>query len=336
MPLTIDPVFLSEVAPSFIREQLPLVVAALSCILIATISLVLLITNIRRRKVSERRLRDSAAHSRELEATVSARISELKQRNLEMQHLLAELQKDAEAGQRIQFQLLPPSSCLYGDYSLAHILKPSRYLSGDFLDYFEIDSDHIGLYMADVSGHGLPSAFVTVLLKNLIDQALENYQNGHDRIITNPAQLLLYLNGEILRQHIDKHLTVFYGVLERSTNRLTWSNGGQFPFPILSQAEETGFLEKNSHPVGLFGFSDYTNITFALPKVFTLTIASDGILEIIEAPSLQEKEQTLLWAANRANGEISPKTILERLDYNPGSTLPDDITILVLAKEQGN
>lgn len=322
---------------SFIREYFPLVVAALSFMLIVTATIVLLLVSIRRRKAIEIRLRESELQyrtlSRELEATVSARTTELNRRNLEMQQLLVDLGKDAEAGQRIQFQLLPDSPCICDDYRLDHILKPSRYLSGDFLDHFEIDSDHIGLYMADVSGHGLPSAFVTVFLKSLIDQALEKYRSGNSRIITNPAQLLLHLNGEILRQQIDKHLTIFYGVLERSTNRLTWANGGQFPFPVLSTPSGTRFLEKDSHPVGLFGFADYTNVIFELPEVFSLTIASDGILEIINAASLKDKEQALLRAANRSSGEISPEAILRRLDYDTGRALPDDITILVLTRE---
>ncbi len=322
---------------SFIREYFPLVVAALSFMLIVTATIVLLLVSIRRRKSVEMRLRESELQyrtlSRELEATVSARTTELNRRNLEMQQLLVDLGKDAEAGQRIQFQLLPDSPCICDDYRLDHILKPSRYLSGDFLDHFEIDSDHIGLYMADVSGHGLPSAFVTVFLKSLIDQALEKYRSGNSRIITNPAQLLLHLNGEILRQQIDKHLTIFYGVLERSTNRLTWANGGQFPFPVLSTPSGTRFLEKDSHPVGLFGFADYTNVIFELPEVFSLTIASDGILEIINAASLKDKEQALLRAANRSSGEISPEAILRRLDYDAGRALPDDITILVLTRE---
>ena len=85
--------------------------------------------------------------------------------------------------------------------------------------------------------------------------------------------------------------------------------------------------------MGLFGFADYTNVIFELPEVFSLTIASDGILEIINAPSLKDKEQVLLRAANRSSGEISPEAILRRLDYDTGRALPDDITILVLTRE---
>ncbi|HOG63962.1 MAG TPA: SpoIIE family protein phosphatase [Spirochaetota bacterium] len=323
--------------PSFVRENFPVVVAALSFILIVTIVIALLLVSIRRRKNAESSLRESESRyrtlSRELEETVALRTNELKHRNLEMQQLLDELGRDAQAGQRIQFQLLPETPYHAGEYRIDHLLHPSRYLSGDFLDYFEIDADHTGLYMADVSGHGLPSAFVTVFLKSLIDQALEKYRSGSSRIITNPARLLLHLNGEILRQHIDKHLTIFYGVLERSTNRLTWANGGQFPFPVLSTPSGTSFIEQNSHPVGLFGFADYTNVIFELPEVFSLTLASDGILEIINENNLGEKERKLLQAADRTKGEISPVSILRRLDFDEGRALPDDITILVLTRE---
>jgi serine phosphatase RsbU (regulator of sigma subunit) len=322
---------------SFLRENSSLLIAMLSFILVLTAIIAVLLAAIRRRKTVEARLRESESRyrdlTRQLEATVASRTNELKHRNTDMQHLLDDLGKDAEAGQRIQFQLLPESPSIYGEYRIDHVLRPSRYLSGDFLDHFEIDADHTGLYMADVSGHGLPSAFVTVFLKSLIDQALEKYRSGTSNIITNPAQLLLHLNGEILRQRIDKHLTIFFAVLERSTNRLTCANGGQFPFPLLATPSETSYLEKKSYPVGLFGFADYSNVTFELPEVFSLILASDGILEIIHASSLEKKELALLEAVNLKRGEISPSGILKRLDFDEGRPLPDDITILVLTRE---
>lgn len=320
----------------FISENSGIVIATVSFIVLLALIIALLLFAIRRRKSAEHGLRESENRyrnlSEELEQKVQERTAMLKAANEEMQQLLDELSKDALAGKRIQFQLLPEKQVSFGEYAFAHALHPSRYLSGDFLDYFEIDKDHIGFYTADVSGHGLPSAFVTVFLKSLIDQHLEKYRSGTSNLIANPARLLLHLNSEILRQQIDKHLTLFYAVIEISTNRLTFANGGQFPFPILYDAKGgSRYVEKNSPPVGLFGFANYANVTIELPQHFTLFIASDGILEVLGQDSLAGKEQTLLGLVG--DKEITVAGLQTRLNLNERVNLPDDITMLIIKKE---
>ncbi|NIV97684.1 SpoIIE family protein phosphatase, partial [Candidatus Saccharibacteria bacterium] len=89
---------------------------------------------------------------------------------------LLRLREDEEAGRRLQFQLLPRDNQSFGDYQFSRKLWTSLYLSGDFVDYFYIDEDHLGFYIADVSGHGVPSAFVTVLLKSYMNRYLELFR----------------------------------------------------------------------------------------------------------------------------------------------------------------
>ena len=86
--------------------------------------------------------------------------------NRELRTSLDELRSDQQAGRKVQMKMLPDP---IKDETLhfSHIIKPSLMLSGDFLDYFPLDDKHYGFYIADVSGHGASSAFVTVLLKNL-------------------------------------------------------------------------------------------------------------------------------------------------------------------------
>ena len=83
--------------------------------------------------------------------------------NRELRQTLKYLEQDEKAGRRIQFQLLPEDNRTFGGYTFRRRLYPSTYLSGDFVDYFPIDDRHVGFYMADVSGHGAASAFVTVI-----------------------------------------------------------------------------------------------------------------------------------------------------------------------------
>jgi sigma-B regulation protein RsbU (phosphoserine phosphatase) len=251
--------------------------------------------------------------------------------NAQLQQSLRRLQQDEEAGHQIQFQLLPEDKQQHGPYEFSRQLLTSLYLSGDFVDYFAIDPDHLGFYIADVSGHGVSSAFVTVLLRSYMNRYLERYRQDKDNGMLNPAKTLRRLNQEILQGRLGKYLTMFYGVINCSDNRLHYSNGGQFPFPILYDGTQAVYLESKSLPVGLFSFADYQTQTLKLPGTFAMTLISDGILETLPQFHLKDKLDFLLSVVNSTDTSIDSLT--RQLNLDQASTLPDDITILLIKRQ---
>jgi serine phosphatase RsbU (regulator of sigma subunit) len=258
----------------------------------------------------------------------------LESANARLKQSLRQLQEDEEAGRRIQFRLLPENNKHYAPYLFSHQLLTSLYLSGDFVDHFAIDAEHLGFYMADVSGHGVSSAFVTVLLRSSVKRCLENYWQAGDATILNPAELLKLLNQEMFQGRLGKYLTMFYGVIDRPANRLSFSNGGQFPFPLLIADGQAEYVESKSLPVGLFEFADYHNEVRPLPENFVLLMMSDGILEMLPYANLQQKLDFLLSSMSTVkHTEVGIESLTRRLDLDQASTLPDDITILLIKRQ---
>lgn len=251
--------------------------------------------------------------------------------NAQLQQSLRQLQQDEEAGRQLQFQLLPEDRQQHGPYQFSRQLLTSLYLSGDFVDYFAIDPEHLGFYIADVSGHGVSSAFVTVLLRSQMNRYLERYRRDKDSGILNPAKTLRRLNREVLQGRLGKYLTMFYGVIDRTENELQYSNGGQFPFPILYDGTQAVYLESKSLPVGLFSFAEYQTHALALPASFTLTLISDGILETLPQLHLKDKLDYLLGVV--AGPHDSVESLARRLELDQTSTLPDDVTILLIKRQ---
>ncbi|MDR2734426.1 MAG: SpoIIE family protein phosphatase [Spirochaetota bacterium] len=269
--------------------------------------------------------------AKRVEYSVAERTDELRRKNVRLSRHIDELEKDAEAGKHIQTRLLPENPMTIGDYHFRYTLYPSHYFSGDFVDWFEIDADHVGFYFADVSGHGLPSSFLTVFLKTLVSNTLEGYTNGNNSRILDPAQLLLYVNGEIMRQHFDKHLTLYYGLLTKSSNTLLCSSGGQYPFPVLiSGGQQIPLSSEGAYPLGLFGFADYRNQSYNLPERFALTIASDGFLELMDGEDVLQKEADFIDLCR--SGKMSEEDLLRRLKAHGAEMLPDDVTLLNITK----
>lgn len=256
----------------------------------------------------------------------------LEESNQRLQQSLSQLKEDEEAGRRLQFQLLPRDNQTEGNYHFSRRLWTSLYLSGDFVDYFVIDEEHLGFYMADVSGHGVSSAFVTVLLKSYMSRYLELYRQDKSGSILDPAKILNRLNYNVLKSGLNKYLTMFYGIIDKRNNRLHYSNGGQFPFPILIDGAGARFIECKSVPVGLFEFAEYRTETLDLPVVFTFMLISDGILEALPQSKLTEKQAFLL--AHLRHDEVNIESLTQLLGLDAAHALPDDVTLLLIKKSQ--
>jgi serine phosphatase RsbU (regulator of sigma subunit) len=249
--------------------------------------------------------------------------------NRELRLGLEELRADQLAGRQAQLRMLPDPLTM-SDVSCEHQIHPSLLLSGDFLDYFELGEDRLVFYIADVSGHGASSAFVTVLLKNLTYRLRRNFHRGSSDDLLNPAMVLERVNKELLASELDKHLTMFYAVLCLRTNTLFYSVGGHYPMPVLVDGDDTRFLEGRGMPAGLFRDAVYKEYTMALPENFRLMLFSDGILEIIDESSLNDKETILLSLARESRGDLT--TFWSLAGVQNHDEVPDDIAVATVSR----
>jgi serine phosphatase RsbU (regulator of sigma subunit) len=159
------------------------------------------------------------------------------------------------------------------------------------------------------------------------------YQSGDDTILQ-PQQTLVRLNRDICRQNLDKHLTLFYGVIDREKNTLRYSNAGQFPYPLLYDGHETRTLECRGRPLGLFDDAQFNVHQCELPQEFCLALVSDGILELMSEASLLERYSALLSGAHGVDLDVDETA--RGLDVVADKHLPDDIAFLVIKRRQGH
>ncbi|HEX5792510.1 MAG TPA: SpoIIE family protein phosphatase [Rheinheimera sp.] len=265
-----------------------------------------------------------------LEQQVEARTAQLQASNQQLQQTLAELEAGERAGKQVQFKMLPPQDISYADYHFSHVLFPSEFMSGDFVDYFSADEHKVVFYIADVSGHGVASAFVTVYLKRFISAKLERYRRGSSTILTDPAALLAALNTELLQEKIGKYIALFYAVLDTRSGELSYANAGAFPWPLLLQGLQAQYLPLKSTPVGMFDFSGYVNHKLQLVAGSRLLLFSDGILDLLPQQDTEQKLQHLLQLSQQQQDIAG---LLQALAIEPQQPLPDDLTILRLIQQ---
>ncbi len=255
---------------------------------------------------------------------------QLESANRELQQSLSALQQDQQAGRHVQLKMFPARPLAQGDYHVSHKILPSLFLSGDFVDYFTVGEHSIVFFIADVSGHGASSAFLTVLLKNLFARKRSDFGRWDDRTVLSPAAMLTQANRELLATEIGKHATLCVGVLDTAKNMLLHSVAGHLPAPILWSEESCAYLKGDNPPIGLFEDAEYTEQRIQLPARFVLTLFSDGILETIDGEGLLAKEDALLRTARGGYGTM--EALVDALGLQKVKEAPDDIALLLVSK----
>lgn len=273
---------------------------------------------------------DRAVERCELKRENLAYRTQLENANRDLLESLTHLQQDQQAGKHVQQLLLPDTPKEINSYRFCHFILPSLYLSGDFVDYFLVGEDHAAFFVADVSGHGASSAFVTVFLKNLFARKRSDFLHRGSTAILSPAKMLAIANAELLEMGIGKHVTMCVGVFDLKCHQLSYSVAGHLPAPVLAYDGKAEFLTEHDMPVGLFGDARYSDHMIPFPAGAVLTLFSDGILEVIDKGSLEEKEQALLNLLSA--GQSTSNELVDAFGLSSVSEAPDDIAILVVCR----
>ena len=122
----------------------------------------------------------------------------------------------------IQAHMLPnafPAFPERKEFDIYASMTPAKEVGGDFYDFFMVDEDHLALVMADVSGKGIPAAMFMMVSRAML--------KGTTQAGLDPAAVLDWVNGQICENNPDcMFVTVWLGILEISTGKLTWSDAG--------------------------------------------------------------------------------------------------------------
>ncbi|KCX59995.1 stage II sporulation E family protein, partial [Acinetobacter pittii] len=147
--------------------------------------------------------------------------------------------RDLPSAAELQKRLLPNPIDLL-NYQVETFFQPSAYLSGDWYDYWKLNDKEVLFYLADVSGHGVTSSLLTSWMAAF-----------HGRSKT-PRQLIKKLNGMLVQENIEKHITIVVGFLNLETHTLRWSSAGHYPPPIIFEPNQAPkILTTSSFPLGL-------------------------------------------------------------------------------------
>ena len=210
---------------------------------------------------------------------------------------------------RIQTAMLPNTFPAFPDrneFDIYASMDPAKEVGGDFYDFFLVDDDHLCLVIADVSGKGVPAALFMMASRIII---ASNAKMGKS-----PAQILTDTNAAICSNNKEEmFVTVWLGILEISTGKLTAANAGH-EYPMLKPANGKFTLYKDKHGFVIGGMDGirYKEYEIQLDPGAKLFLYTDGVPEATDADREQFGTQRLLDALN-SDTSAAPEQILKNV-----------------------
>ncbi len=190
-------------------------------------------------------------------------------------------QKDLEAAAEIQQSLLPRRFSMNRAFRFAWEFRPCETVGGDIFNVFPLGPYHVGLYMLDVSGHGVASSLVALSVYNfmhyqrstLVDRSTEGIQ------VAPPRDVLTRLDWEFPYFKFSKFFTIVYMVLELPTGLLTYANAGH-PAPVAATPDgRLESLDERGTIIGLEGFAPFEETSRRLSPGEKVLLYSDGLVD---------------------------------------------------------
>ncbi len=241
------------------------------------------------------------------------------------------LEEELAIGQQIQLSLLPASCPEINGWQFAAFYCTSRQVGGDFYDCFELDSNQMGIVVADVAGKGVPAALYMALSRTIIRTVALNRHTPHVTLTRS--------NSILLRESTaDLFLTACYAMLNTTTGRLLYGSAGHNP--ALWYRFATGTLQQlRSRGIVLGAFPDIPceEREYQISDGDLIVFYTDGITE---AMNLQRQEfgverlQAVVNANAHHDAEYMVQAIIDAVQTFVGS-MPqtDDMTLFIVKRD---
>jgi serine phosphatase RsbU (regulator of sigma subunit)/anti-sigma regulatory factor (Ser/Thr protein kinase) len=200
---------------------------------------------------------------------------ELSSRNIALKSATDAISAEIDVAREIQRGILPRSLPVMPGLGVEVRYEPARPVGGDLYDFVRLDEYRLGIFIADVSGHGLPAAFEGAMVKM-------SFQH-HAAATQSPADVLHRMNADLRKSLAPGHyVTAFYGILDLVDLSMLYCRAAH-PKPLLHRADGSWErLESHGLFVGIVEDADYRNARVFLEQGDTLNIFTDGYYEGLE------------------------------------------------------
>jgi len=231
--------------------------------------------------------------------------------------------RDLEVAGTLQLSILRDKLPDVSGYSFSSVFMPCETLGGDMYDCFMISDDKVAMYIADVSGHGVMSAMLTVYLRQEIFSQFKTKKT--------PTKVLKGLYESFLELNIESsvYITVFMIVLNLSTGEFEYTNAGHSVTPIIYDGRKVVEIATPGLPVCTWvkkpSFESQTGKIERGRRLLMFTDGLDGIH--VMNSTMDGLKKTL------SEKQVSGEDLLGKIIMEYATCGEDDITLLMAERD---
>ena len=238
------------------------------------------------------------------------------------------LERELELARQVQQSLLPRTFPRLPGFHFAVRCEPARQVGGDFYDVMPLSNGLFGVAIADVSDKGMPAALYMALSRSLL-LAVAQRTPSPGFALSEVNRLLLELGGP------DGFVSMFYGVVDPQSRRLTFARGGH-ERPYLLREGELLPLDADGAVLGLLDAAEFRlqEQQVRLSPGDKLVLYTDGLTDVLN-PEGQLSQRKKLEGLLRSGSHDSPAALIDRVfaalaNFRGAAEQYDDMTMLVV------
>jgi len=259
------------------------------------------------------------------EYTRFSSIKALAKKQKAIKNTVSRMKTEFELSKNIQKNIIPSCCPQIKGLKTASLYKPLEEVSGDFFDYVQLDSSNkIGIFISDVTGHGVPSALITSMLKILIATSGSRKYN--------PTAMMEYINSHIYDKTGGYLVTAFYAVIDTHAMTLKYSRAAH-SFPLLIRNGRISPLKADGYILGADEKPRFKEKIIKLKRNDKVLFFTDGLTETMNMGS--EYFDNVMNAAITRHWKCEINDFVkniynELLNFKGTGRFEDDITILAV------
>jgi phosphoserine phosphatase RsbU/P len=257
---------------------------------------------------------------------LSAKTTEIQRINKRLQAVNHQIDMELDLARRIQESFLPQTLPALPKVRFAVKYQPCGRVGGDFYDVFRLDEHHLGFYVADAMGHGVPASLLTIFVKTSV-KAKEI--TGREYRLVPPNEVLQRLNHDLIDQKLSENpfITMAYALFDMRDATLRFARAGH-PYPLyLPRSGPPQLWQIEGSLLGVFDIQ-YRLQTHTLQVGDKVLLYTDGM----DGASLEGKPSGLasLLAAAERHRDLTIQDLVDRLalELFGHGRQTDDLTLL--------
>jgi sigma-B regulation protein RsbU (phosphoserine phosphatase) len=259
----------------------------------------------------------------------------LRRLNRELLEWQARLREDLKAAGEVQRMLLPSAERRHElGGSAAWLFEPSVSVGGDILNVFPIGSDHVGIYVLDVSGHGVSAALVSASVAQALTPqfGIVATLGPSGTVPVPPEAVMAELERRYPLELFDKYFTLAYVLLDRRTGEVAYSFAGHPPGLLQRASGELELLSAGGGFVGLGLGIPFEEGKAVLAPGERIYLYSDGVTEHETAAhalfGIERLQQLLARDRSLPVEDVCGSVAAALATFGAGAPFRDDVSFL--------